>query len=80
MRERGVHFNDRNHSGVTTPTCSKAHVHELVHHDGHLAVTEGMLHHLPLQMLVPGVSGVDGHRRVAQHGLNTSGCHDNLLI
>lgn len=65
---------------VTVPTCSEAHVHKVIKDDWHLAVTEGMQHHFPLQMLISGVSGVDSYRSVSQHSLNTSRGHNHLLI
>lgn len=67
-------------TAVPPPTCSEAHVHEVVKDDGHLAVAEGVQHRFPLQVLVPGVGRVDGHRRVSQHGLDTRGGHDHLLV
>lgn len=65
---------------VAWPTCSEAHVHEVVKDDGHLALTEGVQHRFPLQVLIPGVGGVHGHSRVSQHGLDTSGRYDHLLL
>lgn len=73
-------FSWRALSPITCPTCSKAHVHKVVQDDGHLAVTEGVQHHFPLQMLISGVTGVDGDSSVSQHGLDTSGCYNHLLI
>lgn len=61
-------------------TCSKAHVHKVIQYYRHLPITEGMQHHLPLQMLVSGVSGVDGHGCVSQHGLDTGCRHDHLFV
>lgn len=65
---------------VIMPTCSKAHVHKVIEDNRHLAVAEGVQHHFPPQMLISGVSRVDSDSRVSQHGLNTSCCHDHLLI
>lgn len=62
------------------PTCSEAHVHEVIEDDGQLAVAEGVQHRFPLQVLIPGVGGVDGHGRVSQHGLDTSRRYDHLLL
>jgi len=62
------------------PTCSKVHVHKVIEDDGHLAVAEGVQHHLAPEVLVAGVLGVHGHRRVPQHGLETRGGHHHLLI
>lgn len=62
------------------PTRPEAHVHKVVKDDGHLAVAEGMQHHFPLEMLVPGVAGVDGDRSVSQHRLDTGGRHDHFLV
>lgn len=67
-------------SPITCPTCSKAHVHKVVEDDGHLAVAEGVQRHFPLQVLVSGVAGVDGYSSVSQHGLDTSGGYNHLLI
>lgn len=67
-------------SPITCPTCSEAHVHKVIEDDRHLAVTEGVQHHFPLQMLISGVSGVDGHSSVSQHSFDTGCCYDDLLI
>ncbi|TNN81672.1 hypothetical protein EYF80_008118 [Liparis tanakae] len=37
------------------PTCSEAHVHKVIEHNGHLAVAEGVQHYFSLQMLISGV-------------------------
>ena len=68
------------HALTSRPTCSKVHVHKVIKDNGHLAVAEGVQHGLPPEVLVAGVLGVDGHRRVPQHGLQTGGGHDHLLI
>lgn len=78
-----LHFTaepDTSHLLVTKRTCSEVHVHKLVKNYGHLALTEGMQHHLPLQVLISGVSRVDSNSRVSQHRLNTSRGHDHLLV
>lgn len=62
------------------PTCSEAHVHEVVKDDGHPALTEGVQHRFPLQVLIPGIGGVHGHGCVSQHGLDTGGGYDHLLV
>lgn len=65
---------------VTIPTRSKAHVHKVIEDNRHFAVTEGVLHHFSLQMLISGVSRVDSYSSISQHSLNTSCCHNHFLV
>ena len=70
----------RSQASPSSPTCSEAHVHKVIKDDGHLALTEGVQHRFAPQVLVPGVGGVDGHGCVSQHGLDTGGRYDHLLV
>jgi hypothetical protein len=59
---------------------SKVSLHEGIRYDGQPAIQERVAQQLPMQMGVTRILGMDSHRRVAQHGLQTGGCHHNLLL
>ena len=61
-------------------TCTKCLINKLVTDNGHSALKEWMFDELAVEVFVAVIIRVDGHGAVAQHRLNPSGGHDNLII
>ena len=57
---------------------SEIHIHVLVRHHGNLSVRQRQEQRLADQMRIPFIRGVDGYRRIAQHGFGASGGDDDF--
>ena len=57
------------------------HVHDdIIGNDGDTPVQEGVFRELAVEVRVARVGGVHGDGGIAEHGLRTSGCDDDLFV